>query len=193
MTPKKQREVKSAFDKLMNTEEGKKASDKFMDVFDDIDIPESKKGFFRYYDTLQSSEAVELLEELLHFETEEHLINANRERNLLDFIKFEIERHKRRQKNIIQPETNATHREVIIAYNYKVEAGIAEPQKATYWLHERGKNARIQAYTATKGNKNNKKYKPPTPNELKTVIELLKDYPPAQKIAINKLSELESL
>ena len=86
-----------------------------------------------------------------------------------------------------------THREVIIAYNYKVEAGIAEPQKATYWLNERGNNAKIQAYTATKGNKNNTKYKPPTEKELKTVIELLKDCPTAQKIAINKLAELESL
>ncbi len=58
------------------------------------------------------------------------------------------------------------------------------------WKDERGEKARQQYYITLKQSEN---YKEPTKQELLKVIDLLKDFPAAQKMAINKHAELESL
>lgn len=84
---------------------------------------------------------------------------------------------------------DATHREIILAYNFKVEAGLEQPRTAGDWKKERGYKAYQQYYTVSYGTKN----KPATEKELKKVIELLNDFPTAQKVAINKLAEIQNL
>lgn len=83
-----------------------------------------------------------------------------------------------------------SHREIIIAHGFKVKAAIETDKTALQWKNERGEKARQQYYTTLKQSEN---YKEPTIRELSKVIELLKDFPTAQKMAINKHAELESL
>jgi hypothetical protein len=83
-----------------------------------------------------------------------------------------------------------SHRVHILANQYKAYLDI-EPFKHTIdWNKERGEKARQAAYTLSETSKN---YKPPTIEELMNVIEFLKDFPEAQKFAINKKEQLERL
>jgi hypothetical protein len=83
-----------------------------------------------------------------------------------------------------------SHREYILANQYKHKLGIEPFKHSNDWAKERGDKARQKFYTLTE---NSTKYKPPTIDELTNVIELLKDFPEAQKIAINKLGSLKNL
>ena len=118
----------------------------------------------------------------------------NRTQMLLPCYRKYIEYLENKLKEYLQPTSptttdKATHREVIIADEYKIQAGIEDRKTADYWKRVRGTKAYQQYYTVTYGSKQ----KAPNEKELKTVIKLLEDYPTAQKIAINKLAELESL
>jgi hypothetical protein len=84
----------------------------------------------------------------------------------------------------------ASHREYILAYAYKVQAGIEIAKSALDWKTERGEKARQSYYTTNRKSKN---YKEPSVKELSKVIELLQGFPEAQKIAINNKASFESL
>ena len=103
------------------------------------------------------------------------------------YIQIEIDRLESLRKN---HNTEYTHREYILANIYKAKAGIESEKTAKQWKEERGAKGYQQYYTLLKMGKN---YKPPTVEELTNVIELLKHFPEAQKIAINKKEELQSL
>ncbi len=126
----------------------------------------------------------------------EHYLNTNKESNLNDkysrlkmyFDNYLKEGYRSSQKN--DAESEVSHREIIIAHSFKVKAGIKTDKTASQWKNERGEKARQQYYTTLKQSEN---YKEPTRQELSKVIELLKDFPTAQKMAINKHAELESL
>ncbi len=104
------------------------------------------------------------------------------------FDNYLKEGYRSSQKN--DAESEVSHREIIIAHSFKVKAGIKTDKTASQWKNERGEKARQQYYTTLKQSEN---YKEPTRQELSKVIELLKDFPTAQKMAINKHAELESL
>ena len=89
-------------------------------------------------------------------------------------------------------ERTYSHREHILANKFKAKANIEKEKTASEWKAERGNNAYINYYTLNEG-KNAKNYKAPTVKELTNVIEMLKDYPEAQKIAINNKEQLENL
>lgn len=82
-----------------------------------------------------------------------------------------------------------THREFIIAHEFKVKAGLAPVRLAADWKKESGDKAYQLYYTVVDGPKKKK----PTKKELKNVIELLIGFPVPQRMAINKLAEIESL
>ena len=78
-------------------------------------------------------------------------------------------------------ETPYSHREIMIAHEYKRKAKIAENKTANDWKKERGNACYNDYYTLQPGTKNLKNpYKKPTPKELKNVIEILIDYPELQ-------------
>jgi hypothetical protein len=83
-----------------------------------------------------------------------------------------------------------SHREFIIAHNFKVKARIADAKTAAQWKTERGEKARQAYYTTLKQSDN---YKPVTIKELQNIISLLNDFPQVQKMAINDLEALQSL
>lgn len=85
-----------------------------------------------------------------------------------------------------------SHREHILANKFKAKVNIEKEKTASEWKAERGNNAKNQYYTVIYS-KNAKNYKAPTVKELKNVIELLEDFPEAQKIAINNKEQLENL
>lgn len=91
---------------------------------------------------------------------------------------------------LLQPTENASHREVIIAHNFKVKAGLKGENSPAQWKTERGEKARQAYYTTLKQSDN---YRAPTEKELQKVIQLLNDLPQAQKMAINELEALQSL
>lgn len=93
-------------------------------------------------------------------------------------------------KSVIKKPDRYSHREHILANQYKAELDIEDFKHSGDWKNERGEKARQALYTLSEKSKN---YKPPTIEELTKVIELLKDYPEAQKIAINKKAKLQSL
>ena len=95
-----------------------------------------------------------------------------------------------RAKSEMKEPDKYTHREHIIANQYKAKLDIEPFKHTNEWKKERGEKARQALYTLSE---TSKKYKPPTIKELANVIELLKDFPEAQTIAINKKAELESL
>lgn len=94
------------------------------------------------------------------------------------------------KKEALEKVNDFSHREIIIAHFFKYKAGIENDKTAPQWKQERGEKARQSFYTTLKQSKN---YKPHTIEELSKVIELLKEFPTAQKMAINKKAELESL
>jgi hypothetical protein len=83
-----------------------------------------------------------------------------------------------------------SHRVHILANQYKAKLGIEKEKKASEWQTERGNDAKNNYYTL---HKRSVSYREVTVKELKNVIEFLKDYPEAQKIAINNLDQLERL
>lgn len=87
-------------------------------------------------------------------------------------------------------EKAASHREIIIAHSFKYKAGLEDDKTAAQWKTERGEKARQSFYTTLTQSEN---YKAPTLNELTKVIELLTNFPAAQKMAINKKAEIENL
>ena len=91
-------------------------------------------------------------------------------------------------KNNSLTTSSVTHREVILVHNLKMEAGIEEFKTSTQWFKEGGPKRKQAFYTLDKNNKN--KYKPPNRKELNVAIEILKDFPNAQQIVIQKLREL---
>ncbi len=94
------------------------------------------------------------------------------------------------KKNISKGKDSYSHREHIWANIYKADANIEKLKSPEEWRIERGEHCRNLFFTCT-NYKNAKCKKPPTLKELKNVIELLKDYPEAQKIAINNKEQLE--
>lgn len=87
-------------------------------------------------------------------------------------------------------EIRATHREIILVHNLLIEANLAEFKTSTQWESEGGAKRKQAFYTLDTNNK--KKYRPPNKTELENAIERLKEYPAAQKIAINKLDVLRN-
>jgi hypothetical protein len=79
-----------------------------------------------------------------------------------------------------------SHRVHIMVNQFKAQAGIEEKKTPQEWRAERGNKAN-QAYYTLNYSKN---YKAPKEKELNTVIDLLKDFPNAQKLAINKRDEI---
>jgi hypothetical protein len=83
-----------------------------------------------------------------------------------------------------------SHREIIIAHTFKVKAGLESDKSSSQWKIERGPKGYQAYYTLMKQSKN---YKSPTLQELQKAAELLKELPEVQKMAINKIEELQSL
>lgn len=94
-------------------------------------------------------------------------------------------------ENELKNNSFITHREIILVHNLKMEAGTEEFKTSTQWFNEGGAKRKQAFYTLDKNNKN--KYKPPNRKELNVAIELLKDFPNAKQIALQKLNELENL
>lgn len=92
-------------------------------------------------------------------------------------------------KFLKQPST-ASHREIILAHNYKVKAGLEAERTAAHWKTERGDKAKQAYYTLLKQSKN---YNKPRREEIKNVVELLKEFPEALKLAVKDLDEIERL
>jgi hypothetical protein len=84
----------------------------------------------------------------------------------------------------------ASHREIILAHNYKVKAGLETERTAAQWKAERGDKAKQAYYTLLKQSKN---YKVLRRDEIKNVVDLLKEFPEAQKLAARDLEELQRL
>lgn len=86
-------------------------------------------------------------------------------------------------------EKEFTYREEIFAYQFKVDARIEDGRSAADWV-KINPGYRKPYYTIYGG----PKYRIPIKTkELKNIIKILSGYPSAEKIAINKLAELESL
>jgi hypothetical protein len=84
----------------------------------------------------------------------------------------------------------ATHREIILAHIYKVKAGLETERTAAQWKAERGDKAKQAYYTLLKQSQN---YKELRKGELKNVVDLLKEFPEALKLAVKDLDEIERL
>ena len=84
----------------------------------------------------------------------------------------------------------STHRVEAIAYNYKVKAKMIDPITAAE-KRALGKNREL-AFNSLLNTPASKTYKAPTAKELKSAIELLCDFPIAQKAAQNDLDTLPS-
>lgn len=96
----------------------------------------------------------------------------------------------KKEESIKQTEIKPTHRETILAHNFLIEAKLADFKTSTQWETEGGAKRKQAFYTLDTNNK--KKYRGPNQKELETAIKLLKEYPAAQKIAINKLDVLKN-
>lgn len=84
--------------------------------------------------------------------------------------------------NLSDNNNTYTHREVIIAHEYKRKAKIEDPKTGNDWKKERGNGCYLAYYTLQKGTENKANpYKEPTLKELNNVLELLKDFPQLQK------------
>lgn len=84
-----------------------------------------------------------------------------------------------------------THREIMIAHDYKYNAGIEEYKSASKWKMERGNDCYNNYYTLQPKTRNiNYPYKKPTEKELKNVIKILEGYPELQKQVQVKLEKL---
>ncbi len=94
-----------------------------------------------------------------------------------------------------KPEQTATHREMMLAYNYKIKVGKAEFKSSTDWFNEGGQGRKEAFYNTDPNSKNpgKNKYIKPKIKELKKVVELLNDCPEAKFLAINDLDQLQSL
>lgn len=84
-----------------------------------------------------------------------------------------------------------THREILIAHNFKIKSGEAEFKTSSEWFKEAGQGRKEAFYTTDRSHKT--KYKEPTQGELKNVILLLADFPKALQLASSELKRLQSL
>lgn len=97
-----------------------------------------------------------------------------------------LEGKKNTELNLINP----THREHAIAYTYKVKARL-KPELTRKQMRKMGKKGLEKAFDSI--NLKSNTYSATKEKELKMVIELLKDLPEVQKMAINDLDKLENL
>ncbi len=111
-------------------------------------------------------------------------VNHLREQITIEFI----------SKKTTQPDNeephnkDGTYREIILAYEFKVKAGLEKPKKPAAWASEYGKDKiRQECYTIDKASKN---YRAPDGKELNKVIELLEDYPSAKELALIEVQKL---
>jgi hypothetical protein len=95
------------------------------------------------------------------------------------------------EEELNQPAEDYTHREYIIAHNFKVDAGLSEPKTPTEHGKEAGGRRKNLAYTLINMGEYRKKYKPPTAKELANVILMLENYPTARQAAINLLDSYQ--
>lgn len=86
-------------------------------------------------------------------------------------------------------ESSFTHRIVLISNDYKVKARLAKPYTRKELLDVSSQRYKNSFTLIPK----HKEYRAPNIEELRKVIEILREFPEAQKMAINDLDQLENL
>ncbi len=118
----------------------------------------------------------------------------NDEKNFIDEITPLLKHDSLDQEENSKKDYEYTHREIMIAHSFKVDAKTAEHKTANQWKQERGNACYNDFYTLQPRTTNKQNpYKAPTKKELQNVVEMLKEDPSAQRLAINKLEQLQNL
>lgn len=86
-------------------------------------------------------------------------------------------------------EETITHRVHVLVHNYKFKAGLVDSKRRKKWLEEGGQNRYDATFTFIKSHR---RYQPTKQSELIKAIELLQEFPVAQKAAIEDLKDLKN-